>query len=77
METKKNKPDGWLGYLKKLRPFFDMAYNGIVVVDQRGIIQIYNEAARKVLGIQEKDLADRPIKGINPDRGGKKHYDEP
>ena len=67
METKKNKPDGWLGYLKKLRPFFDMAYNGIVVVDQRGIIQIYNEAARKVLGIQEKDLADRPIKGINPE----------
>jgi PAS domain S-box-containing protein len=67
MPVKKNNKDGWAEYLKQLRPLFDMAYNGIVIVDREGIIQIYNEAARKVLGIQEKDLANRPIKEINPE----------
>ncbi len=66
MAVEKNKKDGWADYLKQLRPLFDMAYNGIVIVDQRGIIQIYNEAARKVLGIQEKNLAGRPIETVNP-----------
>ncbi len=66
METKKNKEEGWLVYLKQLSPLFDMAYSGIVIVDEKGIIQIYNEAARKVLRIQKKDLANRPIRTINP-----------
>ncbi|MFH0786733.1 MAG: PAS domain S-box protein, partial [Pseudomonadota bacterium] len=66
MAVEKNKKDGWADYLKQLRPLFDMAYNGIVIVDQKGIIQIYNEAARKVLGIQEKNLAGRPIETVNP-----------
>jgi PAS domain S-box-containing protein len=35
-------------------------------VDRKGIIQIYNEAARRVLGIREKDLVGRPIQTINP-----------
>ncbi|MBA4392149.1 MAG: hypothetical protein C0407_01220 [Desulfobacca sp.] len=67
MTQDKHKKDGWADYLKKIRPLFDMAYNGIVIVDRKGIIQIYNEAARKVLGIQEKDLTNQPIKEINPE----------
>ena len=50
-----------------MAPLFDMAYNGIVIVNRKGAIQIYNEAARKVLGIQEKDLTNRLIKEINPE----------
>ncbi|MBI5606966.1 MAG: sigma 54-interacting transcriptional regulator [Deltaproteobacteria bacterium] len=66
METKKNKEEGWLVYLKQLSPLFDMAYSGIVIVDEKGMIQIYNEAARKVLRIQKKDLTHQPIRTINP-----------
>ena len=67
MTTKAHNKEGWAEHLKKLAPLFDMAYNGIVIVNRDGIIQIYNEAARKVLGIQEKDLTGRPIKEINPE----------
>ena len=67
MEKGKNRENLWLDYLKKLTPLFDMAYNGIVIIDVTGIIQIYNEAARKVLRVQEKDLFNRPIQEINPE----------
>lgn len=63
---KRSKEERWAEHLEKLIPLFDMAYNGIVIVDRKGIIQIYNEAAKRVLGIPEKDLVGRPIKTINP-----------
>ncbi|MBU1398407.1 MAG: sigma 54-interacting transcriptional regulator [Proteobacteria bacterium] len=63
---KRSKEERWAEHLEKLIPLFDMAYNGIVIVDRKGIIQIYNEAARKVLGIRGKDLVGRPIQTINP-----------
>ena len=66
MNMKITEKERWAEHLEKLIPLFDMAYNGIVIVDRKGIIQIYNEAARKVLGIREKDLVGRPIKTINP-----------
>lgn len=66
MDIGSHQKGGWVDYLK-LIPLFDMAYNGIVIVDRKGIIQIYNEAARKVLRIQEKDLIHRPIKTITPE----------
>lgn len=66
MNIKEKKEERWKEHLKKLIPLFDMAYNGIVIVDRKGIIQIYNEAARRVLGIREKDLIGRPIQTINP-----------
>lgn len=66
MNMKRSKEERWAEHLEKLIPLFDMAYNGIVIVDRKGIIQIYNEAARKVLGIRGKDLVGRPIQTINP-----------
>ena len=66
MNMKRSKEERWAEHLEKLIPLFDMAYNGIVIVDRKGIIQIYNEAARRVLGIREKDLVGRPIQTINP-----------
>lgn len=66
MNMKITEKERWAEHLEKSIPLFDMAYNGIVIVDRKGIIQIYNEAARKVLGIREKDLVGRPIKTINP-----------
>lgn len=66
MSIKEKKEGRWREHLKKLIPLFDMAYNGIVIVDRKGIIQVYNEAARRVLGIREKDLIGRPIQTINP-----------
>jgi PAS domain S-box-containing protein len=66
MDSEKEIQDSWFVMLKKMAPLFDMAYNGIVVVDQKGIIQLYNEAARKVLAIREKNLINRPIASINP-----------
>ncbi|MFH1974513.1 MAG: sigma 54-interacting transcriptional regulator [Pseudomonadota bacterium] len=66
MNMKRSKEERWAEHLEKLIPLFDMAYNGIVIVDRKGIIQIYNEAARRVLGIREKDLVGRPIQTVNP-----------
>lgn len=67
MEQKTSEADAWLTCLRSLAPLFDMAYNGIVIVDAHGTIQIYNAAARKVLNIEAKDVLDRPIREINPE----------
>lgn len=67
MDGKKPKQETWKDWVKKLRPFLDMAYNGFVVVDEKGFIQVYNQAARRVLGIEDNDLSDRHIEEINPE----------
>jgi PAS domain S-box-containing protein len=67
MDIENKDQEDWFEYLEKISPLFDMAYNGIVIVDQKGDIQIYNEAAKKVLGIQEGPLTRRPIGAINPE----------
>jgi PAS domain S-box-containing protein len=67
MSSDKETLAAWFDYLKKLAPLFDMAYNGIVIIDEKGLIQVYNEAARKVLGIRERDLIGRPIASFNPE----------
>ncbi|HMK64356.1 MAG TPA: PAS domain-containing protein, partial [Thermodesulfobacteriota bacterium] len=67
MESEKEIQDSWFAMLEKLAPLFDSAYNGIVIVDHKGIIHLYNEAARKVLAIREKNLINRPIASFNPE----------
>lgn len=67
MNTENKNQEDWFEYLEKIGPLFDMAYNGIVIVDEKGDIQIYNEAARRVLGIQESHLIRQPIGAINPE----------
>ncbi|MHB8828521.1 MAG: sigma-54 interaction domain-containing protein [Syntrophales bacterium] len=67
MKQLKNRDHLWLLYLRELTPLFDMAYNGIVIIDARGNIQIYNESARKILGVKEKDLLNMSFQAINPE----------
>jgi PAS domain S-box-containing protein len=67
MNNLKTHDDLWLIYLKEITPLFDMAYNGIVIVDASGTIQIYNEAARKILGIKESNLVGKFFQEINPE----------
>ncbi len=62
----KPKKSLWKENLSQLRSLYDMAYNGVVIIDEQGSIQVYNQAARKLLGISTNDLAGHPIKEINP-----------
>jgi PAS domain S-box-containing protein len=62
----KPKKSPWKENLSQLRSLYDMAYNGVVIIDEQGIIQVYNRAARKLLGISTNDLAGHLIKEINP-----------
>ena len=62
----KTKKDPWKENLSRVSSLCDMAYNGVVIIDKQGIIQVYNQAARKLLGISTNDLAGHPIAEINP-----------
>ena len=62
----KTKKSAWKENLRQLGSLYDMAYNGVVIIDERGIIQVYNQAARKLLGTSTNDLTGHPIKKINP-----------
>ena len=62
----RTKKGTWKENLRQLSSLYDMAYNGVVIIDEKGIIQVYNQAARKLLGASTDDLAGHPIKEINP-----------
>ena len=50
-----------------LNSIIDAAYNGILVIDAKGMITVANKAAKKILGMEDKELAGRPLKEIDPE----------
>ncbi|MBI0577882.1 sigma 54-interacting transcriptional regulator [Neobacillus cucumis] len=47
-----------------LRTILESAYEGIVVVDQHGIIREFNEAYSRFLGKKREDVIGKPVTGI-------------
>lgn len=54
--------------LDALVPVFDASANGIVILDERGVIRVYNQAARQVLGgVEDEEMVGRPLREIRPE----------
>ncbi len=72
----KTQKSPWKENLSQLRSLYDKAYNGVVLIDEQGLIQVYNQTARKLLGISTDDLAVLEYKEITRLGGTKpKHID--
>ncbi|MBW1738210.1 MAG: PAS domain-containing protein, partial [Deltaproteobacteria bacterium] len=56
----------WNKSIKELNFIFDASHNGIMVVDENGIIVIYNRAAGKVLKRNPALLIGRPAREALP-----------
>jgi PAS domain S-box-containing protein len=53
-----------------IEPFlhiFNAAHNGIVVVDRKGVVIIYNEAAERIFGVSNPSPIGRPFSEIRPE----------
>jgi PAS domain S-box-containing protein len=45
----------------------DCSYNGIVIINRSGVVVLYNEAARKLLGFQEKSPVGKRFSDLMPE----------
>lgn len=51
---------------QQLRAILDFAYSGIVAVDERGLVQILNPHAEKIIGIRAQDALGQPVRVVIP-----------
>ncbi|KTE93683.1 LOW QUALITY PROTEIN: PAS modulated Fis family sigma54 specific transcriptional regulator [Desulfitobacterium sp. LBE] len=45
---------------------FDSIYNGVVAIDQQGIIKLFNEAAAKIMGVAKEETIGRRVEEVIP-----------
>ena len=45
---------------------FDSIYNGVVAIDQQGIIKLFNEAAAKIMGVEKEETIGRRVEEVIP-----------
>lgn len=48
---------------------FDSIYNGVVAVDQQGVIKLFNEAAAKIMGVPKDEAIGRRVEEVIPTTG--------
>ncbi|MDN5347136.1 MAG: hypothetical protein PWP65_700 [Clostridia bacterium] len=51
---------------EELDGIFDSAYNAIIVIDNRGLIKVFNRAAEKLVGIKAEDALGKPMEEVIP-----------
>ena len=51
------------------RKLLDSSYNGIIAIDQNGIIKVYNPAAERILGRKPEEMIGRHISELDPNMG--------
>jgi PAS domain S-box-containing protein/TyrR family helix-turn-helix protein len=52
--------------IKLYRSILDSSYNGIVVIDNNGLILLYNQAAERILGRKRSEVIGKSISTIDP-----------
>lgn len=53
----------------KLNYILDCTYNGIIAIDQDGTVRVFNLAAGRLLGMDSKEVAGKPVEQILPNSG--------
>ncbi|MGS0744678.1 sigma 54-interacting transcriptional regulator [Syntrophomonas erecta subsp. sporosyntropha] len=55
------------GLEQELTTVIDSVHNGIVTIDEKGDIRVFNTAAEKILGVGREEAIGRPLTNILPD----------
>lgn len=58
----------------KFRTMLELAVSGIIMIDTRGIIQMVNPAAERMLGYEKAELVGKEINMLMPDRTARHHH---
>ncbi|SHN80342.1 sigma 54-interacting transcriptional regulator [Desulfitobacterium chlororespirans] len=45
---------------------FDSIYNGVVAIDRKGVIKLFNEAAAKIMGVSKEETIGRRVEEVIP-----------
>lgn len=54
---------------ERFRIIIEYALEGIVAVDQEGLINVFNKTARKIMKVEDKPVEGRPIESVIPETG--------
>jgi PAS domain S-box-containing protein len=57
----------WVQALEAMDPVFNASANGIVIIDRRGVILVYNHAAARLLGDSGPSPVGRPFAEVRPE----------
>lgn len=68
-EAKKNRPED----ASRLKAIIDTAIDGIITIDQKGIIETVNPAAAKIFGYEPAEVIGKNIKILMPDPDRREH----
>jgi len=49
-----------------LKTIIDFSYSGIIAIDEKGIVQVYNPIAESIFGIPRKEVLNRKVEEIIP-----------
>ena len=58
---------------QRLRNILDNAADGIITIDERGIVRDFNQAAERIFGVQAEDTIGKPLADLMPPADGRQH----